>query len=233
MATLTPWPAAQVDARRRLLRHAPLVSPQRGCVVEHTLPHGAVEASVGTIRQLGLATRSASTPCRARQLGLAMLAERLLSPSSTLGTTRRWHTTTWAEAWGGATADEDALDDAMDGLLARQGRSERTLAQRPLTRGAHGLYAVTRSSDEGRPCPVAPCGSTRDQKRGKPRMVYGVLTERDGRPVAVEASRGHPADPSTLPDHVAQLRTRFGLHQVVLVGERGTLPQTQSDSLQP
>jgi hypothetical protein len=162
-----------------------------------------------------------------------MIAERLLSPSSTWGPTRLWHTTTLAEELGVANADEDALYDAMDWLLARQGRIERKLAQRHLTPGAHVLYDVTSSYDEGRTCPLAQCGYNRDQKRGNPSLVYGVLTDRDGRPVAVEAYRGNTADPSTIPDQVVKLRTRFGLHQVVLVGDRGTLTQTQIDSLKP
>jgi len=231
VANLTHWPAAKVDTLRRLLRDEPLVSPQSVFVVEHTLPHGAVEAIVGTIRQLGLDTLIASTPCRERQLVLAMIAERLLHPSSKLGTTRLWHTTTLAEELGVANADEDALYDAMDWLLARQGRIERKLAQRHLTPGAHVLYDVTSSYYEGRTCPLAQFGYNRDQKRGKPSIVYGVLTDRDGRPVAVEAYRGNTADPSTIPDQVAKLRTRFGLHQVVLVGDRGTLTQTQIDYL--
>jgi len=231
VANLTHWPTAKLEALRRLLRDEPLASPQRVFVVEHTLPHGAVEAIVGTMRQSGLDTLIASTPCRERQLVLAMIAERLIHPSSKLGTTRLWHTTTLAEELGVANADEDALYDAMDWLLARQGRIERKLAQRHLTPGAHVLYDVTSSYYEGRTCPLACFGYNRDQKRGKLSIVYGVLTDRDGRPVAVEAYRGNTADPRTIPDQVAKLRTRFGLTQVVLVGDRGTLTQTQIDYL--
>lgn len=231
VANLTHWPTAKLEALRRLLRDEPLASPQSVFVVEHTLPHGAVEAIVGTMRQSGLDTLIASTPCRERQLVLAMIAERLIHPSSKLGTTRLWHTTTLAEELGVANADEDALYDAMDWLLARQGRIERKLAQRHLTPGAHVLYDVTSSYYEGRTCPLACFGYNRDQKRGKPSIVYGVLTDRDGRPVAVEAYRGNTADPRTIPDQVAKLRTHFGLTQVVLVGDRGTLTQTQIDYL--
>ncbi len=231
VANLTHWPAAKIEALRRVLRDEPLVSPQSLFVVEHSLPHGAVEAIVGTIGKIGLGTLLAAKPCRERQLVLAMVAERLIHPSSKLGTTRLWHTTTLAEALGVANADEDALYDAMDWLLARQGRIERKLAQRHLTPGAHVLYDVTSSYYEGRTCPLACFGYNRDQKRGKLSIVYGVLTDRDGRPVAVEAYRGNTADPRTIPDQVAKLRTRFGLTQVVLVGDRGTLTQTQIDYL--
>jgi hypothetical protein len=190
-----------------------------------------VEAIVGTIRQLGLDTIIASKACRERQLVLAMLAERLLHPSSKLGTTRLWHTTTLAEELGVATATEDDLYDAMDWLLARQGRIERKLAQRHLAPGAHVLYDVTSSYYEGRTCPLAQFGYNRDQKRGKTSIVYGVLTDRDGRPIAVEAYRGNTADPTTVPAQVTKLRTRFRLERVVLVGDRGTLTQTQIEYL--
>jgi hypothetical protein len=106
LANLTHWPAPKIDALRLLLHSL--------FVVEHSLPHGTVEAIVGTMRQLGLANLLASKPCRERQLVLAMLAERLLHPSSKLGTTRLWHTTTLAEELGVATANEDDLYAAMD-----------------------------------------------------------------------------------------------------------------------
>jgi len=231
LANLTHWPAAKLEALRRLLRDEPLASPQSLFVVEHTLPHGAVEAIVGTIQTLGLDTLIASKPCRERQCVLAMIAERLLYPSAKLGTTRLWHTTTLAEALRVAGANEDDLDDAMDWLLARQARIERKLAQRHLAPGAHVLYDVTSSSYEGRTCPLAQFGSNRDQKRGKTSMVYGVLTDRDGRPIAVEAYRGNTADATTIPDQVTKLRTRLRLERVVLVGDRGTLTQTHIDYL--
>ena len=231
LANLTHWPAAKVEALRRLLRDEPLASPQSLFVVEQTLPHGAVEAIVGTIQKLGLDTLIASKPCRERQLVLAMIAERLLSPSSKLGTTRLWHTTTLAEELGVAGANEDDLYDAMDWLLARQARIERKLAQRHLAPGAHVLYDVTSSYYEGRTCPLAQFGYNRDQKRGKTSIVYGVLTDCDGRPIAVEAYRGNTADSTTIPDQVTKLRTRFRLERVVLVGDRGTLTQTQIDYL--
>ena len=144
VATLTHWPAAKIEARRRVLRAEPLAPPQSLCVVEHSLPHGAVEAIGGTIGTIGLALLLATKPCRERQRVLAMMAKRLLQPRAKRGTTRRWHTPTWAEALGGTTADADDLDDAMDGGLARQARSEQKRAQRPVAPGAHGLYNVTR-----------------------------------------------------------------------------------------
>lgn len=231
VANLTHWPAPKVETLRLLLQDVPLVPLHSLFVVEHSLPHGAVEAIVGTMRHLGLDGLLASKACRARQLVLAMIAERLLHPSSKLGTTRLWHTTTLAEELGVATANEDDLYAAMDWLLARQARIEQKLAKRHLVSGSHVLYDVTSSYYEGATCPLARFGYNRDQKQGTTSIVYGVLTDRDGRPVAVEAYRGNTADPTTIPDQVAKLRTRFRLERVVLVGDRGTLTQTQIDCL--
>jgi hypothetical protein len=139
-----------------------------------------VEAIMGTIGTIGLDTLIATKPCRERQLVSAMMAERLIHPRSKLGTTRLWHTTTLAEALGVTTANEDDLYDAMDWLLARQARIEQKLAQRHIAPGAHVLYDVTSSYYEGRTCPLACFGYNRDQKRGKPSIVYGVLTDREG-----------------------------------------------------
>ncbi|HSX83666.1 MAG TPA: IS1634 family transposase, partial [Candidatus Saccharimonadia bacterium] len=231
LANLTHWPAPKIDALRLLLHDVPLVPLHSLFMVEHSLPHGAVEAIVGTMRHLGLDVLLASKPCRERQLVLAMIAERLLHPSSKLGTTRLWHTTTLAEELGVATADADDLYATMDWLLARQARIEQKLAKRHLSVGSHVLYDVTSSYDEGSTCPLARFGYNRDQKQGTTSIVYGVLTDRDGRPIAVEAYRGNTADPTTIPSQVAKLRTRFRLERVVLVGDRGTLTQTQIDSL--
>jgi hypothetical protein len=231
LANLTHWPAPKIEALRLLLQDVPLVPLHSLFVVEHSLPHGAVEAIVGTMRQLGLDGLLASKACRERQLVLAMIAERLLHPSSKLGTTRLWHTTTLAEELGVATATEDDLYDAMDWLLARQARIEYKLAKRHLGPGSHVLYDVTSSYYEGHTCPLACFGYNRDQKQGTTSIVYGVLTDRDGRPIAVQVYRGNTADPTTIPDQVAKLRTRFHLQRVVLVGDRGTLTQTQIDRL--
>lgn len=231
LANLTHWPDHKIDALRRLLQDEPLVSPHSVFTVEQSLPHGAVEAVLGTMRRLGLDTLIAAKPCPERNLIMAMVAEQLLHPSSKLGTTRLWHTTTLAHALGVSAADEDDLYDALDWLLARQARIENKLAKRHLAPGAHVLYDVTSSSYEGATCPLACFGYNRDQKRGKTSIVYGVMTAPDGCPMALEVYPGNTGDPPTVPKQIHKLYTRFGLQQVVLVGDRGTLTQTQIDTL--
>src|SRR5712692_10129005 len=175
---------------------------------ERTLPHGHVEAVLGTIRNIGLETVIAAKRSRERDLVVAMIAERLLHPCSKLATTRLWHTTTLAEELAVEDADEDDLYAAMDWLLARQDRIEQKLAARHLTDGAVVLYDVSSSYYEGRTCPLARFGHDRDGHTGRPIIVYGVLTDGDWRPIAVSVYPGNTADPTTVRDQVDTLRAR-------------------------
>jgi len=231
IANLTHWPEEKVEALRLLLKGEPMVSAREAFVVERTVPHGHVEAVLGTIKRLGLDSIIYAKRCRERDLVIAMIAERLIRPCSKLATTRFWHTTTLAEELKVSDADEDDLYDAMDWLLARQGQIEKKLAARHLSEGSLVLYDVTSSYYEGRRCPLAQFGHNRDGKKGTVIIVYGLLTDQEGRPVAVEVYPGNTGDPSTVPDQVEKLRTRFGLDHVVLVGDRGMLTQTQIDTL--
>jgi len=231
VANLTGWPRDKVEALRRVLRNESLVAPEEAFAIEQSLPHGHVEAVLGTIRKLGLERLISSTRCRERDLVVAMVAERLIHPCSKLATTRLWHSTTLAEELGVSDADEDDLYEAMDWLLARQEGIEKKLAARHLSEGALVLYDVTSSYYEGRSCPLAHFGHDRDGKKGRPIIVYGLLTDGAGRPVAVEVYPGDTGDPSTVSDQADKLRHGFGLRHLVLVGDRGMLTQTQIEKL--
>jgi transposase len=231
IANLTQWPSEKVEALGRLLRNEPLISAREAFIIERTIPHGHVEAILGTIKKLGIDELIGSTRSRERDLVLAMIAERLIHPCSKLATTRLWHTTTLAEELGVAEADEDDLYEAMDWLLARQDRIEKKLGARHLSEGSLVLYDVTSSYYEGHSCPLARYGHDRDGKSGRPIIVYGLMTDGEGRPVAVEAYPGDTGDPSTVPDQAEKLRKRFERSRLVLVGDRGMLTQTQIDKL--
>ncbi len=231
LANLSDWPAQKVETFRRLLRDETLISPEDLFETEETLPHGHVEAILGTTRKLGLDTILSAKRCRERDLVVGMIAERLLHACSKLATTRHWHTTTLAEELSVQEASEDDLYAAMDWLLARQGRIEKKLAQRHLTDGATVLYDVTSSYYEGRTCPWAKFGHDRDGQKGLPIIVYGVMTDDEGRPLAVEVYEGNTGDPSTVADQADKLQQKFGLSSVVLVGDRGMLTQTQIKEL--
>lgn len=171
IANLTDWPSKKVETLRRLLKNESLVSPEEAFCVERSIPHGHVEAILGTIKKLGIDRLLASVRCRARDLVVAMIAERLIHPCSKLATTRLWHTTTLAEELGVVDANEDDLYGALDWLLARQERIEKKLADRHLSEGALVLYDVTSSYYEGRCCPLARYGHDRDEK-GEGRLLF-------------------------------------------------------------
>jgi len=231
IANLSHWPPEKIEALRRLLKDDLLVTAKETFVIERSFPHGHVEAILGAIRKLGVDGLLSSTRCRERDLVIAMIAERLIHPCSKLATSRLWHTTTLAEELGLGGADEDDLYGAMDWLLARQDRIEKKLAARHLSEGSLVLYDVTSSYYEGRSCPLAQYGHDRDGKKGRPIIVYGLLTDGEGRPVAVEAYPGNTGDPSTVSGQADKLRERFGLNRLVLVGDRGMLTETQIEKL--
>jgi transposase len=231
IANLSDWPTARIEGLRRVLRDEPLVRADELFAVETSLPQGHVEAILGMVRHLGVDTLIATKRSRARDLVLAMLVQRLIHPSSKLATTRLWSTTTLGETLGVGEADVDELYAALDWLLARQPRIEQKLAARHLHEDGVVLYDVSSSYYEGRTCPLARFGHDRDGKTGLPIIVYGVMTDADGRPVATEVYAGNTGDPKTVPDQVETLRTRFGLSHIVLVGDRGMLTQTQIDHL--
>ena len=233
LANLSDWPQPKIEALRRVLRDEALVSPEDLLTTRQTLPHGHVEAMIlAMIHQLDLEAVISSQRCRERDLVVAMIVQRLIDPCSKLATTRAWHTTTLAEDRGVADANEDELYAAMDWLGKRQERIEKKLAARHLTEGGLVLYDVTSSSYEGRTCPLAHLGHNRDGDKHLPIIVYGVMTDGEGRPVAVEVYAGNTGDPTTVGDQVEKLRQRFGLQRVVLVGDRGMLTQPQIDKLQ-
>jgi transposase len=231
LGNLSHLPDHLIDLIKRSLKGETFVPADQALRITRSLPHGHVHAVLTMIRKLGLEPLIASEPSRRRDLVIAMIAERLLFPSSKLANTRHWHDTTLAEELGVGDADEDQLYDAMDWLLARQAAIETKLARRHLSDGAMVLYDVTSSYYEGKTCPLACFGHDRDGKTGCPIIVYGALTDADGRPVAVQVYPGNTADPRTVPDQVETLTKRFGLSRVVLVGDRGMLTQTQIEVL--
>jgi len=230
IANLSGLPPEAVEALRLALRGVALAPAGQAFAVERSIPHGHVEAVLGFMRAQGIDTLLASRPCRERDLVMAMIAQRILEPCSKLATTRHWNTTTLARELGVQDADANALYAALDWLEARQGRIEKKLAARHLGEGAAVLYDVSSSSYHGRNCPLATWGYNRDGEK-LPSIVYGLLADHEGRPVAVEVYAGNTGDPSTVPDQVEKLRGRFGLERVVLVGDRGMLTQTQIEAL--
>ncbi len=231
LANLSDWPEEKIDAFRRILANERLVPIEQLVTIERSVPHGHAEAILGTIHKIGLHSLIASKRSRQRDLVLAMIAERLIAPASKLGTARLWNSSTLGEDLGVEDAAVEELYDALDWLLDRQDSIERKLARLHLQDGAKVLYDVSSSFYYGRHCALAAFGHDRDGKKGLPIIVYGLLTDQEGRPVAVHVYRGNTADPTTVPDQVQSLRDRFGLSRVVLVGDRGMLTNAQIEAL--
>jgi transposase len=231
LGNLSHLPERLIDIIRRSLQGESFVTSDEAFRTLATKPHGHVEAVLTTVRKLDLENLIASTPSRHRSLIVALIVQRILFPCSKLASTRHWQTTTLAEELGVADATGKELYAAMDWLLARQKEIEKKLAQRHLREDAVVLYDVSSSFYEGHTCPLACYGHDRDGKKGLPIIVYGLLTDGQGRPVAVDVYPGNTADPATVPDQITKVRQRFGLTRVVLVGDRGMLTQTRMDTL--
>jgi hypothetical protein len=238
LANLSAWPTALVEGLRTLLKGGLAVAAD-GIRIRRALPHGHAAAVLGTIRAIGL-DRLLGRPSdkRLAPLAIALIASRLVSPASKLATARDLAADTACSSLGRllglGTVDETELYRALDWLGARQGAIETALARRHLKDGALVLYDVSSSWLEGRCCELARFGYSRDGKKGKLQIVYGLLCAADGCPVAVEVFEGNIADPMTLSAQIDKLKARFGLSQVVLVGDRGMITSARiRDELAP
>ena len=231
LANLTKWPPQKIDALRRVLRNEPLVGREDAFDIQRSLPHGHVAAVLGTLRKLRLDRTIAGADSPERQRTLAMIVARILDPGSKLATARGLAEATardsLAETLALGEIDEDDLYAAMDWLLERQDAIERRLTRRHLQDGALVLYDLTSVYLEGRRCPLGRRGYSRDGKRGKLQIEFGLLCDAEGRPVAVEVFHGNTADPATAGAQVDKLRHRFGFSKVVLVGDRGMLTEAR------
>ena len=231
VANLTAWPAGKVETLRRLLKNEPLVGRDEAFDIERSLPHGHVAAVLGALRKLRLDRTIAGSASPERERVLALIAARILDPGSKLATARGLAEATardsLSETLGLGDIDEDDLYAAMDWLLERQGAIERRLAKRHFKDGALVLYDLTSVYLEGRRCPLARRGYSRDGKRGKLQIEFGLLCDRQGCPVAVEVFDGNTSDPATVGVQIDKLRRRFGLSRVVLVGDRGMLTEAR------
>jgi transposase len=182
---------------------------------------------LGTLKKLGLDRLLATRRSSERDRAVALIASRVLAPNSKLATARTLHadsaTSTLGEMLDLETVEADELYAAMDWLGSRQAKIEKALAKRHLQEGTLVLYDVSSSYFEGRHCPLAKIGHSRDGKKGTLQIVFGLLCNADGCPVAIEVYQGNTSDPTTLKDQIEKVRTRFGLSRVVFVADRGLL----------
>jgi Transposase DDE domain len=244
LANLSKLPAEVVAGLRALLAGGTVVGVgEDGLKVERSLPHGHVAAALGTVRKIALDRLMLSTAKdeqsrRYRDLVVGLIVDRLIAPRSKLGFVRAVNGATRCSSLGevlglGPVAEREVYA-ALDWLLAQQPRIEAGLARRHLKDGTLVLYDVSSSYLEGRKCPLARFGYSRDHRADRPQIVYGLLCTREGLPVAVEVFDGATADPSTLSRQILKLKVRFGLDRVVLVGDRGMITDARiRDDLKP
>jgi transposase len=231
LGNLSHLPDDLVEIVRASLQGTTFVPLNQAFEVIRSRSHGAVEAVALTMQRLGFASLIASKPCRERDIVLAMVAARIVAPHTKLATTRWWHTTTLAEDFDVADANEDELYAAMDWLLQRQSQIEKKLASKHLQQGGLVLYDLSSSYFEGSTCPLAKRGYNRDGKRGYLQVNYGLLTDPRGCPVAVSVHDGNTSDCETLLPQVQRLRQDFGIEQMVIVGDRGMISQKSIEEI--
>ena len=195
--------------------------------VVRSLPHGHVAAALGTAQLLGLPELLDPEPSRLRDLAIALVVAKVVEPAPKLATARGLRSETASSSLGQvlgvSRVDEDDLYDAMDWMLGRQAKVEDALAAQHLSEGTLVLYDVSSAAFEGKCCPIAQLGYARDGVKGRLQVVYGLLTNKEGVPVAVEVFEGSTGDPDSVAAQVQKLKRRFGLSHVVLVGDRGML----------
>ena len=232
LCNLSDWPKAHIEGLRGVLKGGTVIPAEREAfIITRSLPHGHVGAALGTAHRIGLDRILGPDGNRCRDLVLAMIVGRILDPASKLAAARALSPATATSSLGTVLGlgevDEDELYAALDWLLERQPAIETALARRHLKNGTLVLYDVSSSYMEGRCCPIAQRGYSRDGRRGTLQIVYGLLCAPDGCPVAIQVFEGNTGDPMTLATQVEKLKQRFALDHVVLVGDRGMITQAR------
>lgn len=230
LANLSHLPVETIELIRRSLKGEAFVPAGEAFTIARSLPHGHVAAVAAMARSLGL-PGLLGPACRERDIVFGLVVARACKPGSKLATTRWWTDTTLAGDLGIEAADTDEVYQAMDWLLERQPDIEQRLAARHLEPAGLVLYDVSSSWMEGRTCPLVDFGHSRDGRRGKPQICYGLITDVEGRPVAVNVFPGNTGDPTAFVKTVETVTGRFGLDRVVMVGDRGMITSARIDAL--
>jgi transposase len=231
VGNLSHLPEELVELVRRWLAGERFLVAVDAFEVERSLPHGHVAAVLAMARERELARLLERQRSPERSRVLALICQHVLAPGSKLACTRALAQSTLAQELAVEGVDSDALSAALDWLLARQPQIEARLARRHLSAGAHVLYDVSSSYFEGRTCSLLAFGYSRDRRRGSLQIIYGLLCDAAGRPIAIEVFPGGVHDDKTLPAQIEKLRVRFGLARLVLVIDRGMVTKANLDAL--
>jgi hypothetical protein len=231
LGNLSHLPLPVIDAIRKMLAGRVLVDLDDSFEIERSLPHGNVAATLGVLRQLDLERLISRERCRERDLAAAMICQLVIGSCSKLSMTRRFSQTTLQDELSLGEVTEPELLAAMDWLLDRQERIEKALARRHLSDGGFVLYDLSSSYVEGRCCPLASLGHNRDGKTGKLQVNWGLVCSPEGRPVSVQVHEGNTADPITVPGVIDQVKQKFGIERVILVGDRAMITDAHAATL--
>ena len=228
LANLSALPDNAIAALRLALKGATLVDAESAFDVERSVPHGNVAAAHVMAGKLGLRSLLGA-PCPQREIAYALIVSRAVRPKSKLSTVRWWNSgdTTLAPDLGVASATTDDVYEAMDWLLDQKGTIEKKLARRHLREGGIAMYDLSSSWVEGTCCQLAAFGYSRDGKRGRAQIEYGLLTDPEGRPVGIDLFKGNTADAIAFTTAVDKVRKDFGLKELVFVGDRGMITKTR------
>jgi hypothetical protein len=230
VANLSPLPAAAVDAIEAVLKGKTLVDAEAALQVSRSVPHGHVALVHAAAAKLDL-PGLLGPACRERDLAYALIVSRVLRPRPKLSTLAWWHDTTLGADLGVADASRDEVYAAMDWLGARQDRIEAGLAGRHLREGGMAMFDLSSSWLEGTHCALAARGYSRDGKKAKLQIEYGLLTDPEGRPVAIRVFAGNTADPAAFIEAVEVVRDRFELSRLTLIGDRGMITSARIEAL--
>ena len=222
LANLSHLPPEAITAVRAVLAGQVLIDADAAFEVTRSLPHGHAAAVAAMARRLGFPALL-GPPGRDRDLAYALVLSRVLRPASRLSTAGWWEDVTLGPDLGVAGASADEIYAAMDWLVSRQDGIEQQLAARHLHQGGIAMFDLSSSWMEGTHCELAAFGYSRDGKRGKPQIEYGLLADKDGLPVAVRVFPGSTADPKAFPEAVTAVRQTFALHKMIMVGDRGMI----------
>ena len=222
LANLSHLPPEAIAAVRAVLAGKTLVDADGAVEVERSLPHGHAAAVHAMARKLGFPALL-GPPGPERELAYALVVSRVLRPASKLSTAGWWGDVTLGADLGVTGASTDDIYAAMDWLAAGQDDIEKRLARRHLHQGGIAMFDLSSSWVEGSRCELAAYGYSRDGKRGKAQIEYGLLTDEDGRPVAVRVFAGNTGDPTTFPEAVDAVRGTFALQKMIMVGDRGMI----------
>jgi transposase len=230
LANLSALPEVAIEVLRKVLSGTVVVEPDTTFEIERSVSHGGLAAVHAMATKLGV-KKLLGPECRERDLAYGLILSRVLRPTSKLSTLGWWNDTTLGTDLGIAQASTDEVYAAMDWLGARHDIIEKTVAGRHLATGGIAMFDLSSSWVEGRCCELAAFGYSRDKKRGVRQIEYGLLTDSQGRPVAIRVFPGNTSDTTSFIDAVSIVQENFGLTEITMVGDRGMITNARIKEL--